>query len=80
MNTNRRTIDLDPATDERLRRLAAQRGQTKADVIAEALALLDRTPQLQRWDDLFLSGARRSDDFMNDREQPAGEKRASLCQ
>lgn len=43
MDLIRRTIDLDSATDERLRRLAAQRGRSEAGVIAEALAQFDRT-------------------------------------
>jgi predicted transcriptional regulator len=41
MNLIRRTIDLDATTDERLRTLAAERGQNEAAVLAEAIALLD---------------------------------------
>lgn len=41
MNLIRRTIELDPSTDERLRALAAERGQDEAAVLAEAIALLD---------------------------------------
>jgi len=37
----RRTLDIDPATDARLRELAAERGQDEAAVLAEAVALLD---------------------------------------
>ncbi|PPQ45561.1 hypothetical protein [Rhodopseudomonas palustris] len=40
MNLIRRTFDLDLATDERLRALAAERGQDEAAVLAKALALL----------------------------------------
>ncbi|MDX3973109.1 type II toxin-antitoxin system VapB family antitoxin [Shinella sp.] len=35
-------------------------------------------PQGQRWDDLFANGPRVSDDFMNEREQPAAEARESF--
>ncbi|MGD9477135.1 type II toxin-antitoxin system VapB family antitoxin [Shinella sp. G-2] len=35
-------------------------------------------PQGHRWDDLFLNGPRVSDDFMNEREQPAAEERESF--
>jgi predicted transcriptional regulator len=41
MNMVRRLIDLDAATDARLRELAAERGQDEAAVLAEAVALLD---------------------------------------
>jgi predicted transcriptional regulator len=41
MNIIRRTIDIDAATDERLRELAAERGQDESAVLAEAVALLD---------------------------------------
>src|SRR6516164_5549462 len=37
----RRSIDLDPETDARLRAMAAERGQEEGKVIAEAVALLD---------------------------------------
>jgi antitoxin VapB len=35
-------------------------------------------PQGQRWDDLFLSGPRASEDFMAERAQPAAEEREPL--
>lgn len=35
-------------------------------------------PRGRRWDDLFLHGPRVSDDFMNEREQPAAEDRESF--
>ena len=41
MNMIRRTLDIDAATDTRLRELAAERGQDVAAVLAEAVALLD---------------------------------------
>jgi hypothetical protein len=41
MNLVRRTLDIDPETDARLRELAAERGQDIAAVLAEAVALLD---------------------------------------
>jgi predicted transcriptional regulator len=41
MNMIRRTLDIDAATDARLRDLAAERGQDVAAVLAEAVALLD---------------------------------------
>ena len=36
------------------------------------------SPMGKRWDDLFASGPRGSDDFMNEREQPAAEEREPL--
>ena len=41
MNMIRRTLDIDAATDARLRELATERGQDVAAVLAEAVALLD---------------------------------------
>ncbi|QUS38939.1 hypothetical protein RPMA_08965 [Tardiphaga alba] len=41
MNTIRRSFDIDPDTDARLRVMAAERGQDESAVLAEALALLD---------------------------------------
>lgn len=41
MNVIRRTLDIDAATDARLRELAAERGQDEAAILAEAVALLD---------------------------------------
>ncbi len=35
-------------------------------------------PQGKRWDDLFLSGPRVSEDFMSEREQPVAETRESF--
>ncbi|TDW20757.1 antitoxin VapB [Rhizobium azibense] len=35
-------------------------------------------PQGKRWDDLFLSGPRVSEDFLSEREQPAVEVRESF--
>jgi antitoxin VapB len=35
-------------------------------------------PQGKRWDDLFLSGPRASEDFMAERVQPAAEEREPL--
>lgn len=32
-------------------------------------------PQGKRWDDMFLTGPRASEDFMAEREQPAAEER-----
>ncbi|MEX2693301.1 type II toxin-antitoxin system VapB family antitoxin [Rhizobium mongolense] len=32
-------------------------------------------PQGKRWDDLFLSGPRVSEDFLSERKQPAAEER-----
>jgi antitoxin VapB len=36
------------------------------------------TPVGRRWEDLFLSGPRASDDFMNERLQPPAEEREPL--
>lgn len=41
MNIIRRTLDIDAATDARLRGMADERGQEVAAVLAEAVALLD---------------------------------------
>jgi hypothetical protein len=41
VNIIRRTLDIDAATDARLRELAAERGQDESAVLAEAVALLD---------------------------------------
>ena len=35
-------------------------------------------PKGRRWDDLFVSGPRVSDDFLSDRVQPAAEEREPL--
>lgn len=35
-------------------------------------------PQGKRWDDLFLSGPRVSEDFMSERDQPVAETRESF--
>jgi antitoxin VapB len=35
-------------------------------------------PRGRRWDELFLSGPRTSEDFMTEREQPAPEERGLL--
>ncbi|MBN7804781.1 antitoxin [Agrobacterium rosae] len=35
-------------------------------------------PHGKRWDDLFASGPRPSDDFLTDREQPSAEERESF--
>src|SRR3989337_2548221 len=47
MNLIRRTIDIDAATDERLRELAAERGQDESAVLAEAVALLDSVVDIE---------------------------------
>jgi predicted transcriptional regulator len=41
MNAKPRTIEIDSETEARLRALAQRRGQTPADVIADAVELLD---------------------------------------
>ena len=41
MNMVRRTLDIDAGTDARLTEMAAERGQDVAEVLAEAVALLD---------------------------------------
>jgi antitoxin VapB len=35
-------------------------------------------PKGRRWDDLFLSGPRVSEDFLSDREQPAADEREPI--
>ena len=47
MNLIRRTFDLDLATHERLKALAAERGQDEAAVLAKALALLDSVDEIE---------------------------------
>ena len=36
------------------------------------------SPVGKRWDDLFLHGPRATDDFLNERQQPAAEEREPL--
>jgi predicted transcriptional regulator len=43
MSKIRHTLELDAGTDERLRSLATERGQDEASVVADALALLATT-------------------------------------
>lgn len=35
-------------------------------------------PRGKRWDDLFLAGSRVSEDFLNERNQPAAEERETF--
>ncbi|MBI1202184.1 MAG: hypothetical protein GC182_06695 [Rhodopseudomonas sp.] len=66
MNLIRRSIALDPATDARLRELAAERGQDEAAVLAEAVALLDSVVDIGNPD--IAEDRRRLDDFSRTRE------------
>jgi predicted transcriptional regulator len=66
MNTIRRTLDLDAATDARLRALAAERGQNEAAVLAEAIALLDSVVEIDAPD--VAEDRLRLDRFNRDRE------------
>ena len=47
MSTVRRTLDLDSETDERLQFLAAERGKDAAGVVADAIALLISTVEIE---------------------------------
>lgn len=66
MNLIRRSISLDPATDARLRELAAERGQDEAAVLAEAVALLDSVIDIGSPD--IAEDRRRLEDFRRTRE------------
>jgi predicted transcriptional regulator len=66
MNLIRRTLDLDAATDARLRELAAERGQDEAAVLAEAVALLDSVVDIGNPD--IAEDRRRLDAFLQKRE------------
>jgi len=50
MGTVRHTLELDADTDERLRSLAAERGQDEAGVVTDAIALLSSTIELEELD------------------------------
>jgi len=65
MNLIRRSISLDPATDARLRELAAERGQDEAAVLAEAVALLDSVVDIGNPD---IAEDRRLESFKRTRE------------
>ena len=60
----------------------AQGGRLSGDVHHVDILKIGRSrvivPQGKRWDDLFQSGPRVSDDFMAEREQPAAEEREPL--
>jgi predicted transcriptional regulator len=66
MNLIRRNIALDPATDARLRELAAERGQDEAAVLAEAVALLDSVIDIGNPD--IAEGRRRLESVKRTRE------------
>ena len=50
MNTVRRTLELDADTDARLQFLEAERGQDAARVVADAIALLASTVEVEEPD------------------------------
>jgi predicted transcriptional regulator len=66
MNLIRRNIALDPATDARLRELAAERGEDEAAVLAEAVALLDSVVDIDNPD--IAQDRRRLESFKRTRE------------
>jgi predicted transcriptional regulator len=66
MNLVRRTFDLDSDTDVRLRKLATERGQDIAAILAEAVALLDSVVDIGNPD--VLEDRRRLQDFHRTRE------------
>ena len=66
MNIIRRTLNIDPATDARLRELAAERGQDEAAVLAEAVALLDSVVDIAGPD--IAEDRRRLDQFKRTRQ------------
>lgn len=61
MKINRRTLDLDAATDARLSEMALERGQGVAEVLAEAVALLDSVVDIAGPD--IAEDRRRLDEF-----------------
>jgi predicted transcriptional regulator len=65
MNLIRRTLEIDAATDTRLRELAAERGQDVSAVLAEAVALLDSVVDIGNPD--IAEDRRRLDAFMRER-------------
>jgi predicted transcriptional regulator len=62
MNIIRRTVEIDETTDARLTELAAERGQDVADVLADAVALLDSVVDLAGPD--IAEDRRRLEDFL----------------
>jgi predicted transcriptional regulator len=66
MNVVRRTLDIDTETDERLRELAAERGQDVTAVLAEAVALLDSVLDIAGPD--VAEDRRRLDEFTRTRQ------------
>lgn len=66
MNIIRRTLEIDAGTDARLTEMAAERGQDVAEVLAEAVALLDSVVDLAGPD--IAEDRRRLDEFLLSRE------------
>jgi predicted transcriptional regulator len=66
MNIIRRTLDIDTATDARLKELAAERGQDVSAVLAEAVALLDSVIDIGSPD--IAEDRRRLEEFKRTRE------------
>jgi predicted transcriptional regulator len=62
MNVIRRTLEIDIKTDARLTKIAAERGQDVAAVLADAVALLDSVVDLTGPD--LAEDRRRLDDFL----------------
>ena len=61
MNLIRRTLEIDAATDTRLSEMADERGQDVAEVLAEAVALLDSVVDIAGPD--IAEDRRRLDEF-----------------
>jgi len=66
MNIIRRTLAIDAGTDARLTEMAAQRGQDVAEVLAEAVALLDSV--VEPAGPNIVEDRRRLDEFLRSRE------------
>lgn len=64
MNTIRRSFDIDPDTDARLRAMAVERGQDEDAVLTEAKALLDSVIDLDSPD--LAADVRRLEKFRAD--------------
>jgi predicted transcriptional regulator len=66
MNVIRRTLEIDSATDERLRELASEQGKDVTAILAEAVALLDSVVDIEGPD--ISEDRRRLDDFKRARQ------------
>jgi predicted transcriptional regulator len=66
MNVIRRMLEIDSATDERLRELASEQGKDVTAILAEAVALLDSVVDIEGPD--ISEDRRRLDEFRRSRQ------------